>query len=208
MTRRTSSILDNLRASFGASSSGRVGRRLAVIFFASAFGVAACGGGSGGETDDTTDDTTETTDAPDDSSDLGWSLDVPGEWSETDPGVAQKMWMIADNMGSVNVLTEDFPEGTVIDLQGYLDAAIPQLSSFIDGAEVTDTTFVEGDHHTVAILDYTGSVESTFIWYRAIIALDENATKAVIVTFATADESVYQAAADGVTDVALTLKID
>lgn len=208
MTTRTSSILDTLRAPFGADTTGRVGRRLAVIVLASAFGLASCGGGSDSGTDDTTDDTTETTDAPDDSSDLGWSLDVPGEWSETDPGVAQMMWMIADDMGSVNVLTEDFPEGTVIDLQGYLDAAIPQLSSFIDGAEVTDTSFVEGEHHTVAILDYTGSVESTFIWYRAVIALDDNATKAVIVTFATADESVYEAAADEVTEVALTLKID
>lgn len=182
--------------------------RLAGLVAVLALGASACGGKADVSSTDTGDDSTETTSAPDDSTKFGWTLDVPGEWSETDPGVAQKLWMVADGAASVNVLTEDFPEGTVIDLQGYLDAAIPQLASYIDGAEVTDTSFVEGDHHMLAILDYTGSVDSTFIWYRAVIGLDEAASKAVIVTFATADKDVYDAQVVDVTNIALTLRID
>lgn len=183
-------------------------RRWVAVIAATSIGLVSCGGSSDSSSPSTSKDGTDTTSAPDDSNSFGWSIDAPGSWSETDPGVAEKMWMIADGTASVNILTEEFPEGTVIDLQGYLDAAIPQLASYIDGAEVTDTTFVDGDHHRLAILDYTGTVDSTFIWYRAVIGLDAAASKAVIVTFATADKDVYDSQVADVTDVALTINID
>ena len=208
MNTHSRSLVRGVRPLRQSSWRNRRWRGRVAVAAAMSIGLVACGGGTDTSAPDTSDDTTATTDAPDEFSGLGWSLDVPGAWSEADPGVAQKLWSVADGSASVNVLTEDFPAGTVIDLQGYLDAAIPQLASFIDGAEVTDTSFVEGDHHMLAILDYTGTVDSTFIWFRAVIGLDEAASKAVVVTFATSDESVYEAEVTEVTNIALTLNID